>query len=165
MILGSAPLTLAHVAISLIGIATGFVVIWGFLKSRALDRWTAIFLVSTVATSVTGFIFFPFKGVTPGIVIGVISLVVLAVAIAARYRFALAGKWRAIYVVTAVLAQYLNFFVLIVQSFQKVSALHTLAPTQTELPFLVVQLAALAAFLALTVTSVMRFRGPTDAAK
>src|SRR5437773_7408971 len=120
MILGSAGLTFAHVVISLVGIASGFVVIWGLLTARRLDRWTIVFLASTVATSVTGFIFFPFNGMTPGIVLGMISLAVLVVAIAARYPLRMAGPWRRVYAVTAVIAQYLNFFVLIVQSFQKI---------------------------------------------
>jgi hypothetical protein len=158
MILGSAPLTLAHVVISLIGLTTGFVVIWGLLNGRRLDGWTALFLGFTVATSVTGFIFFPFNGMTPGIVIGIISLVVLAVAIFARYPRQMAGPWRRVYVVTAVIAQYLNFFVLIVQSFMKLTPLHDLAPTQSEPPFAVVQLVALVAFVALGVFSAIRFR-------
>jgi hypothetical protein len=159
MILGSQPLTIAHVVISLVGLATGFVVIWGLLTGRRLDGWTALFLGFTVATSVTGFVFFPIKGVTPGIVLGVISLVVLAVSIYARYARHMAGPWRPIYIITAVIAQYLNYFVLIVQSFMKVPALHDLAPTQSEPPFAIAQLVALVAFVVLGVFSAIKFRG------
>lgn len=147
-----------HVGLSLVGIATGFMVIWGLINSKSLDGWTAAFLATTLATSLTGFLF-PFHGVTPGIVIGVISTVVLAVAIVARYRFGMSGKWRPVYTVTAVVAQYLNFFVLIVQSFMKVPALHDLAPTQSEPPFAIAQLVALVAFIGLGVLATLRFRG------
>jgi len=158
MTLGGTPLTLAHVVISLVGLGSGFVVIWGLLTGRRLDGWTALFLAFTVATSVTGFIFFPFNGVTPGIVLGIISLVVLAIAIFARYPRHMAGPWRRVYVVAAVIAQYLNFFVLIVQSFSKVPALHDLAPTQSEPPFQITQLVALIAFVALAVAAAVKFR-------
>src|SRR5262249_5931284 len=131
-------LTLAHVLISLAGIASGFVV-YGFLTGRRLECWTAIFLATTVLTSLTGFLF-PIERVTPGIVIGIVSLVVLAIAIVARYRAHLAGRARAAYVVSAVIALYLNVLVLIVQSFQKVPTLKALAPTQSEPPFVVTQL-------------------------
>ncbi|HVU88208.1 MAG TPA: hypothetical protein VHD36_12890 [Pirellulales bacterium] len=147
-----------HVGLSLVGIATGFMVIWGLINSKSLDGWTAAFLATTLATSLTGFLF-PFHGVTPGIVIGVISTVVLAVAIVARYRFGMSGKWRPVYTVTAVVAQYLNFFVLIVQSFMKVPALHDLAPTQSEPPFAIAQLVALVAFIGMGVLATLRFRG------
>ena len=131
---------------------------WGLLTARRLDGWTIVFLASTVATSVTGFIFFPFNGITPGIVIGVISLVVLAVAIVARYVRHLSGVWSRIYAVAAVVAQYLNFFVLIVQSFLKVPGLHELAPTQTEPAFVTAQLAALILFAAAAVGAAVTFR-------
>jgi hypothetical protein len=130
---------------------------FGLLVSKRLNRWTALFLLSTVATSVTGF-FFPFHGVTPAIVVGLISLVVLGVAIFARYVRRLAGAWRWIYVVTAMLALYLNVFVLIVQLFQKVPALKTLAPTQSEPPFAVTQICALVLFVVLTIVAAIRFR-------
>ena len=110
--------TQIHVIISLLAIASGFGVIFGLITAKRLDVWTAFFLATTILTSVTGF-GFPITGVTPGIVLGVISLVVLAVALYARYARHLAGIWRPVFVITAVLAQYLNFFVLIVQSFQK----------------------------------------------
>ena len=140
--------TLVHVAISLAAIGSGFVVLYGLLDDRRLNGWTAFFLATTVATSLTGF-GFPIHGFTPGLGLGVISLVLLAVAIYARYGRHLAGGWHLAYVVTAVAALYFNFLVLIVQSFQKAPALKALAPPQSEPPFVVAQLAALAAFLVL----------------
>ena len=157
MIFGMTTFTQIHVALSLIGILAGFVVAFGLLTAKRLDGWTAIFLISTVATSVTGF-FFPFHGFTPAIGVGIVSLVVLAVAIFARYTRKLTGAWRWIYVVTAMIALYLNVFVLIVQLFQKVPALKALAPTQSEAPFLVAQLVAFALFLVLTIFAAIRFR-------
>jgi hypothetical protein len=137
-----------HVAISLLAIASGFVVLFGLIQRKPLDRWTAFFLATTVATSVTGF-GFPITGFTPGIVIGIVSLVILALAIYARYARHLSGGWRLVYVIGATIAQYLNFLVLIVQSFQKVPALKALAPTQSEPPFVVAQVTAMIAFIAL----------------
>src|SRR5271165_6144281 len=114
MILGmsTATFTLLHVLISLAGIGSGFVVVFGLLAGKRLDGWTSLFLTTTVLTSVTGFMF-PFEKVTPGIKLGIISLVVLAVAIAARYAFHMTGVWRSIYAAGATLALYLNFFVLV----------------------------------------------------
>jgi hypothetical protein len=149
--------TLFHVALSLVGIAAGFFVLAGLLKSERRDGWTAIFLTTTAATSITGFMF-PFHGVTPGIVIGIISVILLAVAIPARYRFHLAGAWRRTYVITGLLALYFNVFVLIVQLFRRVPLLKELAPTQSEPPFAVVQLAVLLIFLALGTLATIRFR-------
>jgi len=148
--------TIIHVVISLLGILSGFVVMFGLLTANPLNGWTAFFLATTVATSVTGF-FFPFKGFTPALAFGIISLVVLAVAIYARYPGHLEGSWRWIYVVGAVLAQYLNFFVLIVQSFQKIPALKALAPTQKEPPFAITQLVFLILFIVLGVVAVNKF--------
>jgi hypothetical protein len=150
-------LTVVHVAISLVAIGSGFVVLFGLMAGRRLDGWTAFFLGTTVATSVTGFAF-PIHGFTPGLGIGIISLVVLAVAIYARYARHLAGAWRRVYVVTATAALYLNVFVLIVQSFQKVPALKALAPTQTEQPFAVAQLIALVVMIVLGYQAAIRFR-------
>ena len=150
--------TKLHVVISLIGILSGLVVMFGLLVGQRLNPWTALFLISTVATSVTGF-FFPFHGVTPAIVVGIISLVLLAVAIVARYARHLTGAWRWIYVVSAMIALYLNVFVLVVQLFQKVPALKALAPTQSEPPFGVTQLVVLALFVLLTIIAAIRFRG------
>ena len=160
MIFNLHTFTIVHVVISLIGIGSGLVVMFGLLASKRLDRSTALFLVSTVATSVTGF-FFPFHGFTPAIAVGIISLVILAVVIFARYGRRLAGAWRWIYVVTAMVAQYLNVFVLIVQLFQKVPRLKAMAPTQSEPPFLLTQLVVLALFIVLTFVAAIKFRvGP-----
>jgi hypothetical protein len=150
--------TQLHVVISLIGIVSGLVVMSGLLTSRRLNGWTALFLISTVLTSLTG-LFFPFKGLTPGIVLAIVSLVVLAVAIVARYPRQLSGAWRWIYVVTAMISLYLNVFVLVAQLFQKVTALKALAPTQSEPPFAVTQLVVLAIFVLLTILAAIRFRG------
>jgi hypothetical protein len=152
------PFTKLHVVISLIGIVSGLVVMSGLLVSRRLNGWTALFLISTVLTSVTGLLF-PFNGVTPGIVLAIISLVLLAVAIVARYARHLSGAWRWIYVVTAMISLYLNVFVLVAQLFQKVTALKALAPTQSEPPFAVTQLVVLAMFVLLTILAAIRFRG------
>jgi hypothetical protein len=149
--------TIIHVIISLIAIGSGFIVLFGLLTGRRLDGWTAFFLAMTAATSVTGF-FFPFYGFTPAIGVGIISLVVLAIALVARYARRLAGAWRWIYAVSAMLALYLNFFVLIVQSFQKIPALKALAPTQSEPPFLVAQVLALLLFVVLTILAAIKFR-------
>src|SRR5271165_5314727 len=113
--------TLIRVVISLVAIGSGFVVLFGLIAGKRLDGWTAFFLATTVATSVTGF-GFPIHGFTPGIGLGVVSLMVLAVALYARYGRHMVGTWRRVYVITAVLALYLNFLVLIAQSFQKVPA-------------------------------------------
>ena len=156
-------LTYAHVLISLVGIASGFIVLLGLLLSKRLDAWTALFLVTTVLTSVTGF-FFPFHGFTPGDGVGIISLLVLPVAIYARYKRQLAGGWRRTYVITAMIALYLNVFVLIVQLFEKVPALRAMAPTQTEGPFKLTQLVTLLLFVVLTILAASRFRGEPLAA-
>jgi len=149
--------TKVHVVISLIGIASGLIVVFGMLAAQRFDRWTALFLLSTVATSVTGFLF-PFHGVTPGIVVGIISVVVLAIAIFARYTQHLRGSWRWIYVVSALVALYLNVFVLIAQLFQKVPQLKALAPTQSEPPFAVTQLGVLVLFVLLGIVATIKFR-------
>jgi hypothetical protein len=160
MILGmtTSTYTLLHVVISLIGIGSGLLVVYGLLTNQRFNGATGIFLATTVATSVTGF-GFPFDHLLPSHKVGIISLVVLAIAILARYGFHLAGPWRRIYVISGVMALYLNVFVLGVQSFLKVPALHALAPTQTEMPFLVTQLVVLLIFVGLTVFAAKRFRG------
>lgn len=159
MILGmsTSTYTLVHVLISLVGIGSGLVVVFGLLAGKRLEGWTALFLVTTVATSVTGF-GFPFDHLLPSHKVGIISLIVLAVAIPARYAFHLAGAWRWIYVVAAVIALYLNVFVLIVQSFEKVPTLKAMAPTQSEPPFLIAQLVVMALFIVLATFAVKRFR-------
>ena len=159
MILGmtTSTYTLIHVAISLVGICSGFVVLFGLLAAKRLDAWTALFLATTVLTSVTGF-GFPFDHLLPSHKVGIISLAVLAVAILARYVFHLVGAWRWIYVIGAVIALYLNVFVLIVQLFEKVPALKALAPTQSEPPFLAAQLVVMGFFVLFAILAVKRFR-------
>ncbi len=151
-------ITLAHIVISLVGIASGFGSLSGLLAAKLFQRWVFVFLATTVATSVTGF-FFPIHGLTPGIVIGILSLILLAVAIYALYNRQLAGVWRMAFVITLVLSLYLNVLVLIVQLFQKVPALKQIAPQQTEVPFVMTQVVVLATFGMLGVLAVQRFRG------
>jgi len=164
MYLGSPTLTFLHVAISLIGILSGIVMGLGLLAGKRLDGLTSFFLWSTILTSVTGFIFFPFHGVTPGIVVGILSLIALAFACVARYTKRMEGGWRKAYVITAMIALYFNVFVLIVQSFQKVPALHALAPTQQEAPFKIAQLTCLLIFAIWTILATMKFRESTATA-
>jgi len=154
--------TIIHVLISLVGIFTGLIVLFGMLAGNRLDSWTKWFLITTVLTSVTGF-FFPFHGFTPAIGVGVISLLVLAIAIYARYPRHLAGAWRWIYVVTAVIALYFNVFVGIVQAFEKIPALKIIAPTQTEPPFKLAQLIVLAFFIVFAIAAATRFRNEAAA--
>jgi hypothetical protein len=157
MISGLSPFTIFHVLLSLVGILSGFVVLFGMLTAKRLDGWTAVFLITTVLTSVTGFLF-PFHRLLPSHILGIISLVLLAVAIYARYSRKLAGTWSRVYAATAVLALYLNVFVLIAQLFQKVPALKALAPTQTEQPFKLTELVFLILFLVFTAAATKRFR-------
>jgi hypothetical protein len=148
--------TLVHVSLSLIGIITGFIVILGMFGAKRMNGMTALFLLTTVLTSVTGF-GFPNAHITPGIIIGIISLVALAIAIVARYVGHLHGASRWIYVVTAVLAEYFNVFVLIAQGFRKVPALHSLAPTGTEPPFKIAHGLALLIFVVIGIFAVKKF--------
>ena len=157
MIFGMAPFTFFHVLLSLIGIFSGFIAVFGMIAGKRLDGLTALFLLTTALTSITGF-FFPFHGVTPGIIVGIISLVILALAILARYLFHLAGVWRKVYAVTASIALYLNVFVLVAQHFMKVPALHVLAPTGSEPPFLISQVVVMAVFIVLTIAAAIKFR-------
>ncbi|HXC07950.1 MAG TPA: hypothetical protein VNV61_03400 [Steroidobacteraceae bacterium] len=152
-----AAFTLFHVILSLIGIASGLIVVLAMLGASRVPALTAIFLATTVATSVTGFMFH-FASFGPPEIVGAISLAVLALAILALYSYKLAGAWRRIYVVTAVLALYLNVFVGVVQTFQKVAFFHALAPTQTEPPFAIAQGIVLLAFIALGVAAAKKFR-------
>jgi hypothetical protein len=155
-----ATFTAVHVVLSLIGIVSGFVVMFGFLTGIRPRVGTIVFLVSTILTSITGF-GFPAARVLPSHVVGAISLVVLAVTIVALYALHVRAVWRGIYVVSAALALYLNVFVGVVQAFQKVPALHALALRQTEPPFVIAQLLVLAVFILLTVVAVRRVRGET----
>jgi hypothetical protein len=131
-----AAFTIFHVLLSLIGIVAGLVVASGLLTSKRFDNWTALFLTTTIATSVTGFLF-PVHHLMPSHVVGILSLLILGISVLARYRYKLAGGWRRTYVITAVIALYLNFFVLIVQLFQKTPALPALTHTQSAPPFAV----------------------------
>ncbi len=149
--------TILHVIISLVAIAAGLVVFYQMLNSQFSPVWTLVFLVTTILTSVTGFMF-PIAAFTPAIGFGIISLVVLAVALYALYSQHLAGAWRWIYVVTALFALYLNVFVLVVQSFQKIPALNALAPKGSEPPFAIAQAVVLAAFLYFGYCAVKAFR-------
>jgi len=142
--------TLFHVLISLLGIATGLVVVYGFVRGLRLAGFNKIFLLTTILTSVTGFMF-PFRGITPGIVLGVASLVVLALAL-----LALQKAWTIVYIVTASLAEFLNVLVLIAQSFQKIPPLHTLAPKGNEPVVAVCQGAALLFFGLLAVVAIRK---------
>jgi hypothetical protein len=159
MILGMSASTfqLVHVILSLIGIASGLIAVFGMLGGRNLGGWTALFLTTTILTSATGF-GFPFDRLLPSHWVGTISLVLLAVATLALYVFRLAGPWRWLYAVTAVVALYLNVFVGVVQAFQKIPALHALAPTQSEPPFAIAQGAVLVIFVLLAIIAAVRFR-------
>jgi len=148
--------TIIHTLISLVAIFTGFVVVFGMLADKRLDGWTKWFLVTAVATTVTGF-FFPFHGFTPAIGLGIISLPFLAVTIFARYAKHLAGPWRWIYVIGAVICLYFNLFVLVVQAFEKIPALHAMAPTQTEPPFKLAQLIVLVVSALFAIIAAIRF--------
>ena len=154
--------TLIHVAISLVGIVTGFMVLYGLLKNDRMDALTKIFLWTTVLTSVTGY-GFPVEHLMPSHIVGALSLVVLAVAIYARYSRHLAGGWRSTYVITAMIALYFNVFVFVVQAFAKVPALKALAPTQKEPPFGITQLTVLVAFVVVTIAAVRKFRAQPQA--
>ena len=150
--------TRLHVALSLVGILSGLIVLFGLIANNRFQGWTALFLVTTILTSVTGF-GFPFDHLLPSHKVGIVSLVVLAITVVARYGLAMAGAWRVIYVIGAALALYLNCFVGVAQAFLKVPALTALAPNQTEAPFVIAQLAVLALFIVLTVVAAKRFRG------
>jgi hypothetical protein len=149
--------TIIHTLISLVAIFTGFAVLFALLAGNRVDGWTKWFLITAVATTVTGF-FFPFHGLTPAFNLGLITLPVLAITLYARYPKQLAGAWRWIYAVGAVLTLYFNVFVGIVQSFEKIPALHAMAPTQTEQPFKLTQLSVLGLFIVLGFVAALRFR-------
>jgi hypothetical protein len=154
---GLALFTSIHVALSLIGIASGVVVAQGLLKSKRRDGWTLTFLVTTLATSVTGY-GFPVDHVLPSHIVGGVSIVVLALAIVARYTYRLVGRSRVVYVIGAVVGLYLNVFVLIAQLFLKVPALEALAPTESEPPFAAAQLVNLVCFVILGIAAAKKFR-------
>ena len=149
--------TIIHTLISLVAIFTGLVVVLGMFGRKRLNGWTKWFLTTAVLTTVTGF-FFPFHGFTPAIGLGIISLPFLALTIFARCSKHLVGAWRWIYVIGAVICLYFNLFVLVVQLFEKVPALHAMAPTQTESPFKLTQLTVLIVSTVLAIVAVIRFR-------
>jgi hypothetical protein len=159
MVLGMTLVTFTrvHVIISLIAIGSGLLTVAGMRRGQRTDGWTGLFLLTTVLTSVTGFLF-PFDHFLPSHRVGVISLAILAVVLIGRYATSLGGAWRWIYPLGCVIALYLNVLVLVVQSFQKIAFLAALAPTQSEGPFVLVQLAVLGLFLWLAVGAVRRFR-------
>jgi hypothetical protein len=159
MILGmSIPaFTLLHVIITLIAIGSGLIAVGGMFASHRLPSTTALFLFTTLLTSVTGFLF-PIRGFTPALGVGIVSCMILAIALFAYYREHLTGAWRWIYVVTAIASLYLNVFVLGVQSFIKVAALNALAPTQSEPPFVITQVAVMAIFILIGIFAAVKFR-------
>jgi hypothetical protein len=156
--------TIFHVLISLVGIAAGFVVMFGMIGSRRLNGWTSLFLWTTLATTLTGFMF-PFHGLLPSYYVGFVSTLILVIAIVARYPKHMNGSWRWIYVVTAILGQYLNVFVLVVQLFLKVPALHALAPKGNEPPFLISQVVVMLLFIVWGVATVRKFHPQLNAGK
>ena len=159
MVLGMsiATFTVVHVAISLIAIAAGVVACARMLEGRRLDTWNAVFLLFTVLTTVTGFLF-PITVFTPALGVGIVSMIILAIALFALHVGHLAGAWRWIYVATALFAFYLNVFVLVVQSFQKIGFLNKFAPTGSEPPFAAVQGIVLLGFILLGFLILKRFR-------
>jgi len=164
MILGMSTqvFTFLHVILSLAGIAAGLIAILGFAGNRLSPGLTAFFLVTTALTSITGFLF-PFHGVTPGIVLGVLSMIVLLLAAIALYGGKLDGGWRGTYVINTTLALYFNVFVLFAQLFAKVPALKAIAPTQSSPAFGVTQLGVLVVFIVLAIRSFRGFRRPSSA--
>ena len=161
MVLGMSlsTFTLVHVIISLIGIVSGFIVLFGLFGSHRLPGMTALFLITTILTSVTGFLF-PFDKLLPSHMVGIVSLIVLAIACFALYVMKLSGPWRWIYTLTATIALYLNVFVLVIQSFLKIGPLHALAPSvpPSEPPFAVAQGVVLVFFVIAIIGAVRRFR-------
>jgi hypothetical protein len=149
--------TLLHVAITLVAIGSGLIVAGGMFASHRLPGTTALFLLTTVLTSVSGFLF-PIRGFTPALGFGIVSCVILLIALFAYYGKHLTGAWRWIYVVTAIVALYLNVFVLVVQSFIKVAALHALAPAGSEPPFAITHAAVLAIFVLIGIIALVKFR-------
>ena len=161
MVLGMSlsAFTMVHVIISLIGIVSGFIVLFGLFGSHRLPGMTALFLLTTILTSVTGFLF-PFEKLLPSHMVGIVSLIVLAIACFALYVMKLSGAWRWIYTLTAMIALYLNVFVLVIQSFLKISPLHEIAPGNPPSgpAFAVVQGIVLLFFVAMIIGAVRRFK-------
>ena len=165
MILGMSvgAFTLLHVIITLVAIGSGLMAVGGMFASHKLPGTTALFLFTTALTSLTGFLF-PIHGFTPALGVGIVACVILAVALFALYKERLVGAWRWIYVVTAIISLYLNVFVLVAQSFMKVSALNAFAPTQSEPPFAITQAVVLLVFILIGVVALVKFR-PLSAAR
>src|SRR6266496_5351101 len=155
--LSTATFTLVHVVLSLVGIVAGLVVMFGLVAGKRFDGWTVVFLATTVATSVTGF-GFPSDRLLPSHKVGIVSLLVLPLVIAARYAFRLSGAWRRVFVIGAAIALYLNIFVLVVQLFLKVPTLKALAPTQKEPPFVIAQILVLVLFVVVGTLAAKRSR-------
>jgi hypothetical protein len=145
-----------HVAISLVALVAGLIALYGWLSGKASSGWTALFLVMIILTSVTGFPLPPF-GLDPPRMVGILSLILLAIAVLAIYAFRVSGPWRWIFIVTAMTALYLDAFVGVIQAFNKLSFLHELAPNGSEPPFLIVQVIVLAIFVLLGFLAVRRF--------
>ncbi|MCF3640524.1 hypothetical protein LXM94_11170 [Rhizobium sp. TRM95111] len=156
MIFGMTPFTLFHVVLSLVGIVSGFVVLYGWLHSDRMSGWTATFLFTTVATVVTGFLF-PFSVFTPAIGVGIITGLFLIGALVALYRYRLAGRWRAVFILCSTVSLYFNTFVLVVQSFLKIDALNALAPNGNEPPFAIAQAIVLLFFVIVGQQALKRF--------
>jgi hypothetical protein len=148
--------TLFHVVLSLVGILSGLIAMFGMIAAKRLDSWNAVFLVTTVLTSVTGFLF-PFHKLLPSHILGVLSLIVLAIAVPARYVKHLEGAWRKTYAITSCIALWLNVFVLVAQLYMKVPALHALAPTGSEPAFLITQVVVMTVFIVLTIAATIKF--------
>jgi hypothetical protein len=162
--LSNSAFTNLHVIITLIAIASGFIVMFGMLGSKRLPGWTAIFWLTTLLTSVTGFMF-PIHGFTPALGVGIVAMIVLAIGLFALYVKHLGGSWRWIYAVTAVISLYFNVFVLIVQTFQKISFINPLAPQvgppftgATNNQFAIAQGAALLFFIVVGIATAVKFR-------
>jgi len=152
-------LTLFHTLLSLIAIATGIRVVYGFLNNQTYPGWTTTYIVTTTLTLITSFLF-PFHGFTPAIGVGILCILILIPTLYAKYRTSLTGIWRVVYVAGSAVLFYFNCFVLIAQSFQKISFLHALAPTGSEPPFAISQAVLLIGAIILGVMAVRRFRVP-----
>ena len=155
--MSTSTFTTVHVVLSLIGIAAGLVVLLGMLTARKSDVWVGLFLLTTILTTLTGFLF-PITKFTPALGVGLISLVVLAATVLGYYFYHLEGQWRLIYVVCAIVALYFNVFVAVVQAFDKFAFLKALAPTQTSPLFIVTHVIVLAIFVVLGLQAVKKFQ-------
>jgi hypothetical protein len=159
-----ATYTLVHVIISLVGIVSGLIVLFGLFQSKRMGGMTLLFLVTTALTSLTGF-GFPFEKLLPSHILAILSLITLGICIPARYSFRMAGKWRSTYVITAVIALYFNCFVLVAQGFMKVPSLHALAPKGNEPPFAIAQGILLVLFIVAGIGAVKKFRPEQETPK